>query len=365
MSKVITLYNHKGGVSKTTTTFNLAHLLAEKEKKVLVIDADPQCNMTELLLSNIIQSLDSELAKSDSSELTGSYSGEGFKYENEIPGTTLLDILKPRIDGDIPEVNIDQVKAVPINDYLDCIPGNVNLNSIEDAIAEAHVQRYSSKTHDKRTYVAIGDFLTRFGKEKSYDYIFIDVGPSSGALTRSCFLACDAFFVPVSPDRFNVQAITTLSSIINRWIKEHSEIYNDFNKIGLPIKVGKPQFLGIITQYYKITKSHPKPGYQMWMNRIPKKVNEQLLPVLKKYSTSEIDLTSGFNETNIVAATIPDFGSLSPLMQEYGRAIFQIRREDTKILSKQAWGGHTWNDAMKRMNTYKEQFEQILLRLPN
>lgn len=217
---MITLYNHKGGVSKTTTTFNLAHLLAEKKKRVLVVDADPQCNITELLLSKVIQSLDNELIES--------YSGEVLSSENEIPGTTLLDILKPRIDGDIPEVNIDQVKVVSINEYLDCIPGNVNLNSIEDAISEAHIQRFSTKTHDKRTYVAIGDFLSRFAEKKNYDYVFIDVGPSSGALTRSCFLACDAFFVPVSPDRFNVQAITTLSSIIDRWIKEHSEIYDDF-----------------------------------------------------------------------------------------------------------------------------------------
>lgn len=78
MSKVITLYNHKGGVSKTTTTFNLAHLLAEKKKRVLVVDADPQCNITELLLSKVIQSLDNELIES--------YSGEGLALENDIPG---------------------------------------------------------------------------------------------------------------------------------------------------------------------------------------------------------------------------------------------------------------------------------------
>ncbi|MHC1754333.1 MAG: ParA family protein [Methanosarcina sp.] len=358
MSKVITLYNHKGGVSKTTTTFNLAHLLAEKEKKVLVVDADPQCNITELLLSKTIQSLDNELSEKYSGE-------EEFKVENEIPGTTLLDILKPRIEGDIPEVNIDQVNVVSINKYLDCIPGNVNLNSIEDAISEAHIQRHSTKTHDKKTYVAIGDFLSRFGEKNNYDYIFIDVGPSSGALTRSCFLACDAFFVPVSPDRFNVQAIHTLSLIIDRWIKEHAEIYNDFQKIGLPVKIGKPQFLGIITQYFKIVKGHPKPGYQLWMNRIPIKVKNELLPVLKKYSTDEIDLTSGLDETNVVAATIPDFGSLSPLMQEFGKAIFQVEREDTKVLGEKAWGGRTWNDAVARMNKYKEQFEEISKRLPN
>ncbi|WP_144395789.1 AAA family ATPase, partial [Pseudomonas sp. Kh7] len=85
---------------------------------------------------------------------------------------------------------------------------------IEDAFAEAHIQRFSNKTHEKRTYVALGDLLTRYGNKHNIDYILIDVGPSSGALTRSCFLACDGFFVPTSPDRFNVQAIGTLTSII-------------------------------------------------------------------------------------------------------------------------------------------------------
>ena len=125
MAKVITLYNHKGGVSKTTTTFNLAHLLAEKKKKVLVVDADPQCNMTELLLAPMISKLDEEAATTDT--------------ENKIPGTSLLDILKPRIEGNIPEVDVNKVETVEINKFLDCIPGNVALNSIEDSIAEAHI----------------------------------------------------------------------------------------------------------------------------------------------------------------------------------------------------------------------------------
>ena len=48
--KIITLYNHKGGVSKTTSTFNLANLLADTGKRVLLVDADPQCNLTEISL---------------------------------------------------------------------------------------------------------------------------------------------------------------------------------------------------------------------------------------------------------------------------------------------------------------------------
>jgi cellulose biosynthesis protein BcsQ len=352
MSKIITLYNHKGGVSKTTTTFNLAHLLAEKEKKVLVVDADPQCNMTEILLAPLIARLDEEATQMDD--------------ENQIPGTTLLDLLKPRIEGDIPEVNVDEVEIVEVTPYLDCIPGSVALNSIEDAIAEAHIQRFSPKTHEKRTYVAIGDLLTRIGEKNNYKYIFIDVGPSSGALTRSCFLACDAFFVPVSPDRFNVQAISTLSTIIDRWIGEHAQIYNDFKNIGLPVKLGRPQFLGTISQHFKISKGRPKPGYTLWMDRIPVSVIKYLLPVLKKHSNDTLDLTSGLNEDSISVTEIPDFGSLAPLMQEFGKAIFQIEQQDTKVINERgiSWSGATWTDAKRRMATYKSKFEEIEQRLP-
>lgn len=48
--KIIALFNHKGGVSKTTTTFNLGWMLAEQGHKTLIVDADPQCNLTALVL---------------------------------------------------------------------------------------------------------------------------------------------------------------------------------------------------------------------------------------------------------------------------------------------------------------------------
>ena len=79
MTQIITLYNHKGGVSKTTTTYHLAYALAEHlGKKVLVVDADPQCNLTELCLSRTIDALD---AKEEAGEATS------------LPGTSVMDAL--------------------------------------------------------------------------------------------------------------------------------------------------------------------------------------------------------------------------------------------------------------------------------
>ncbi|MGV8914771.1 MAG: ParA family protein [Kaistella sp.] len=349
--KIITFYNHKGGVSKTSTTFNIAHLLAEQGKKVLVVDADPQCNITELLIGDIIAKFDIEM--------------ESSGKENEIPGTTLLDILLPRISGDISEVNIKEIESIKVKDNLFLIRGDVQLSSIEDALSESHQQRFSTKIHEKRTYVAIGDFLTRYGEENSFDYIFIDVGPSSGSLTRNCFLACDGFFVPVAPDRFNIQAIKTLSVIIDRWIGEHDKIVEDFKTLGLPVKDGKPQFLGTIPQHYKLLKGKPKPGYKLWMDRLPKVVIDNLFPVLKKYSTN-IDLTSGLSEESVSTSSIPDFQSLAPLMQEFCVPVYAIEQKMTSAITEKGgqWGGGTWDDAVRRMNEFKVLLNNIITRIP-
>jgi cellulose biosynthesis protein BcsQ len=347
MTKIITLYNHKGGVSKTTTTFNLAHFLAQNGKKVLTVDADPQANLTELMLAPRIAELDEKENKT------------GERYELE--GTSLLDLLKPRIDDDISEIDISKVKTIKIFDNLELLRGDVNLSSIEDSLAEAHIQRFSNKTHEKRTYVAIGDLLSRYGDANFIDYVLIDVGPSSGALTRACFLACDGYFVPTAPDRFNVQAIGTLSTIINKWIREHKQVFDEFSEIGLPIREGMPKFLGVILQNFKIRGGKPKPTYQMWMDRIPKKVETALFPSVSQFNQNDKDLTSGLKGTNIVVSKIRDFEGLAPIMQECGKAMFDIEIDDTRTTNEKgtAWSGVAWTQAQDRMKNYKECIAQL------
>lgn len=351
MTKIITLYNHKGGVSKTTTTFNLAHFLSQNGKKVLAVDADPQANLTELMLAPLIAGLDEKERET------------GEKYELE--GTSLLELLKPRIDGDISEIDITKVLTIKVTEDLELLRGDVNLSSIEDSLAEAHIQRFSNKTHEKRTYVAIGDLLTRYGQSRGIDYVMIDVGPSSGALTRACFLSCDGYFVPTAPDRFNVQAIGTLSTIINKWIKEHRQVYQEFNEIGLPIREGLPKFLGVILQNFKIRGGRPKPTYQMWMDRIPAKVESALYPSISQFNNEVRDMTSGLLNADIVAAQIRDFEGLAPIMQECGKAMFDITIDDTRATNEKgtAWSGVAWSQAEERMVNYKNCIARLATNL--
>lgn len=347
MTKIITLYNHKGGVSKTTSTFNLASYLADIGKKVLIVDCDPQCNLTEIALAKTIDDLDGSISLSSSATIP------------ELPGTSILDAINQRIHGDAAFIDLGKVKTIEISSNLHLLRGSVDLSSIEDDLAEAHLQRLAMRTNLMRTYVAIGDFLVRLGKKHEFDYIFIDVGPSSGALTRAFFLTCDAFFIPVAPDRFNVQAIVTLSKIVDRWISEHALVKEQYEELGLPIRPGKPIFLGAIVQAFKTYAGKPKAGYKIWMERIPKQITAHLKPIMLKHDKSKALYLP--TSSAPVAEKIPDFSQLAPLMQELGKAVFNITQEDTAIItdSGKPWLGNNWGQAEKRIRSYKECFEKL------
>ncbi|AIP04345.1 cobyrinic acid ac-diamide synthase [Burkholderia pseudomallei] len=348
--KIITLYNHKGGVSKTTSTFNFATFLANSGKKVLMVDADPQCNLTEIALAPVISEIDEKVASIKSAATAAI---------PELPGTSILDALNQRIKGDVAFIDLSKVKVHQVDNKLYLLRGSVDLSSIEDDLAEAHLQRNSMRTNLMRTYVAIGDFLTRMAEKEKYDYIFIDVGPSSGALTRAFFLVCDAFFIPVAPDRFNVQAIGTLSTIIDRWMTEHAQIKRQYEDLGLPIRPGAPAFLGAIVQAFKIYAGRAKPGYKLWMSRLPKEIGSSLKSVMKRHGLeNELYLPSS---TKPIAVEIPDFNQLAPLMQEMGKAVFNIARQDTARITESGtpWSGNNWTQAEERMAGYKRLFSKL------
>jgi cellulose biosynthesis protein BcsQ len=277
-----------------------------------------------------------------------------------LPGTSLLEALRPRIEGETSEVELELVESVEVTDRISLIRGDVDLSSIEDAIAESHIQRFSNKIHERRTYVAFYDFVRRYSAKYSFDYVLIDVGPSSGAITRTAFLSCDAFIVPTVPDRFNVQAIGTLSTILDRWMTEHEQVYDDFISLRLNMPLGKPKFVGAIIQSYTLYKGKEKRSFAYWMTRIPNQINDRLLPVLRRHSTESRDLTSGLGGDGVIVSKIPHFQSLAPIMQEAGKAVFNIVADDTRSMNDGApYAGTVWAQTAERIETYRAKFAEI------
>jgi cellulose biosynthesis protein BcsQ len=336
MAQIITLYNHKGGVSKTTTTYHLAQALAEHlNKKVLVVDGDPQCNVTELCLSQVIEELDEE---------------EEHGTHTDLPGTTVREALWPRLEGDRPDVDVAGIKLSQPDPSLPLflMRGDIALSEAEDRLSYAHSQRLTTDMHQKRNYIAIHDMLRRLGERDKFDIILVDVGPSAGALTRSFFLACDRFLVPVAPDRFNLQAIGSLKAILEKWISEHSQVVGDFSKLGLNVARGRPEFFGLIMQRFQRHAGSPKRSYKMWIDRISERTAKELIPSL--ISVSGKDGVEKQRLVNPVAVEVPDFGSIAPMMLARGKPAWRLTQADTD------WRGNVWEDRAKAMKEIRELF---------
>ena len=166
MGKVIAIANQKGGVGKTTTAINLAASLAVLEKKVLIIDADPQANTT---------------------------SGLNFAPDND-QQRTLYEVLIGSID--IADALIQTEIA-----GLHMIPSHINLVGAEIEMLEAE----NRESLLKNALASIRD---------NYDYIIIDCSPSLGLITVNTLTAADSVIIPVQPEFFALEGLGKLLQTI-------------------------------------------------------------------------------------------------------------------------------------------------------
>ncbi|RKP58971.1 ParA family protein [Pararobbsia silviterrae] len=336
VTKIITLYNHKGGVSKTTTTYHLAYAFAEAMKmKVLVVDADPQCNLTELCLSKVIDALDIKEEKGESTTL---------------PGSSLKDALWPRLEGERANVDVESIVLTKFDEEfpLFILRGDIGLSEAEDRLSYAYSQRMTSDMHQKRTYVAVNDMLRRLGELHEFDVILVDVGPSAAALTRSFFLACDSFLVPVAPDRFNYQAVGSLSHILNKWIVEHMQVVPDFQKLSLNVPTRAPVLRGIVMQRFQRHNGVAKAGFKVWIDRVRQRATEELIPALIDASGAEGVAKHCLTEP--LCAEIHDFASLAPMMLSNSKPVWRLTKDDTE------WQGHVWEQRSSAMREFRDRF---------
>ena len=166
MGKVIAIANQKGGVGKTTTAINLAASLAVLEKKVLIIDADPQANTT---------------------------SGLNFSPDND-QKRTLYEVLIGAID-----IRDTLIQTEIAN--LHMIPSHINL-------VGAEIEMLGDDNRESVLKEALAPL------KNDYDYIIIDCSPSLGLITVNSLTAADSIIIPVQPEFFALEGLGKLLQTI-------------------------------------------------------------------------------------------------------------------------------------------------------
>jgi cellulose biosynthesis protein BcsQ len=224
--QILSVFNNKGGVGKTTLTFHLAHALSEMGKRVLMIDADPQCNLSIYSVSDQvlgdIWSAEDRYIDNGFAETRAEQPASEFSSFHNSP-RSIHYLLKPTEDGvgDIEELP----PPVRLNDKLDLVPGRLTLHLYEEKIASRWTDVYRGDPLAIRTITRFRAIAKLYAQTKGYDFVIIDTSPSLGGLNKVIISTVDGFFIPAAPDLFSLYGIRNIGRSLKSWKEEFDIIY--------------------------------------------------------------------------------------------------------------------------------------------
>ncbi|MCJ2030925.1 AAA family ATPase [Methylobacterium sp. J-043] len=311
---IISLFNHKGGVSKTTTAFNLGWALADRGKKILIVDGDPQCNLTGTVLG--FDGVD------DFTEF----------YKDNV-NANISDALAPVFAGAGAPLQPAIITATT-HENLFLLAGNISLSEHETqiAVALATAQAMPALQNIPGSLCAL---LRMTAQANDIDAIILDMSPSVGALNECFLMGSDFFIVPTSPDYYCNQAIYSLSRVLPRW---NMAVAGFRSKALLyPFPAQPPRFCGIISQRYRPRKGSPVKSFQKWIDIIKVTVTDVLHPALshQHMTVSHADFTAAApGDTPFNLVNISDFNSLIAQSQEHNTPVFALSDEQIGQIGK-------------------------------
>lgn len=305
--KSIAIFNNKGGVGKTTLLCNLAACLEDKGKRVLLIDADPQCNASIYLFSQ--------------TDIETFYSSKSIR--------TIYSLVTPIKKGN----NTFKVSDIPIRHSvgfgIDVILGDTKLAVAEDLFSKEWLDLNTSFNERalSSTFFLQNIFQAIAG---NYDYVLFDMGPSLGSLNRLVLLNSDYFIIPMSSDIFSLKAVENIGHSMELWQEKIRRVLNEIEaeNDGERFKIGgrelsvAPKFLGYVSQQYNAKirdgKTQPVKAYERIINKMPEKI--------RQYLNGFYDNSSALPD--LMVGSIPTMNSLIPLSQMASKPIYKMTGAD-------------------------------------
>jgi cellulose biosynthesis protein BcsQ len=294
----LAIFNHKGGVGKTTLTVNIAAALAAMGKRILLVDSDPQGNLTSYLVEEAV--VDDLLDNADSDQ-----------------GGTIWSALKPVAEA-TGELRLINPLERSTNTFL--LPGDVRLSEFEQELGPMWNECFQRKPRGFRGTTALSRLVNQIAAQNQIDFIFYDAGPNIGPLNRIILLDSDYFIVPAACDLFSLRALKTLGHTLVGWISDWQTIL-ELAPEDMYVLPGTPRFLGYIPQRFRIYTDRPASDYSKYLPRIEKSIGSDIVAVLKRANPSLVPESATGNEIG----QVKDFGSLAVASQNQGVPIKDVK----------------------------------------
>ena len=309
MAVKIVFFNHKGGVSKTTTTYNLGWKLATKGHKVLLVDADPQCNLTSMILGD---------------DFDNFYEDSATKHQN------IKDGVKVAFEGKPKPIEAVCCYSHPKNTNLLLLAGHANLSEYDASLSFAQTSNNAITTL-MNLPGSFNELLNKTAERYAVDFVLIDLNPGLSAINQNFFIISDAFIIPTNPDPFSVMALNALAKILPRWAVGADNMRNLFSESSYPLPENKPKFIGEIIQRYNIRNGQPARTFTGSINDIKNAVSDNLVPALRRSQMlfdTEAYREADIGEVDFSLAEIPDFQSILQKANAAGVPVFALTDDE-------------------------------------
>lgn len=299
---VVTFFNNKGGVGKTTLVYHLAWMLQEMGIRVVAVDLDPQANLTASFLSD----------------------EEVEKLWADTHRRTVYGALEPLFGG---TGGITAPHVEEIAPSLGLVPGDLLLSGTEQELSGAWPASLGQDISARRAFVVTTAFWTLAQGAAALaeaDLVLVDVGPNLGALNRAVMIASDHVIVPLAPDLYSLQGLRNLGPTLAGWRHEWQIRLASKPDPGLPAPSGDMRPRGYVVLQHGTRVDRVVGAYDRWLQQVPGEYRRSVLQEPDGQSPRADD-------DEYCLGLIKHYHSLAPLAQEARKPLFMLRSADGAI----------------------------------
>ena len=319
---VLTFFNNKGGVGKTSLVYHVAWMLSEMDHSVLAVDLDPQANLTAAFL--------------DEDVLEGLWDGG-----NGSKDATIYQCVRPLAKG---VSGVQSPALQEVGPYLHLLPGDLALSGFEDLLSSEWPNCLASGSDALyRAFRVVTSFwqaIQSAAEQCEAQIVLVDVGPSLGAINRSALIATDFVVVPLGADLFSRQGLRNLGPTLRDWRGEWVKRKDQWQEPEFDLPAGTMKPIGYLIQQHgvRLTRQLNLTAHDRWAKQMPQEYTKSVLA----QEPASTDPTLADDPNRI--ATIKPYRSLVALGKDARKPIFLLAPADGAIESHAQAANQAYDD---------------------